>query len=87
MKPKLCICRLLHMASPLRPRWPFGRIPKDMEKLIRPKLVLTAGIAHGWTTGLFMSQDNVFHGADAFLEVLRVPQFFAQPKTASLSAL
>ena len=62
-----------YCAWPLRPRWPFGRIPKDMEKLIRPKLVLTAGIAHGWTTGLFLSQENVFHGADAFLEVLCAP--------------
>ena len=72
MKPTLCI-GTGYCTWPLRPRWPFGRIPKDMEKLIRPKLVLTAGIAHGWTTGLFLSQENVFHGADAFLEVLHAP--------------
>lgn len=65
-----------YCAWPLRPRWPFGRIPKSLEKLTRPKLVLTAGIAHGWTTGLFLSQDNVSHGADAFLEVLRAPRFW-----------
>ena len=52
------------------PRWPFRKVPKSLEGIQRPRLVLTAAIAHGFATCLFVTQENVFHGADAFLEML-----------------
>jgi hypothetical protein len=36
----------------------------------RPKLVCTAALAHGWWTCLFLSDDVVNHGGDAFAEVV-----------------
>lgn len=52
------------------PRWEYRRQPKELEHLVRPRMVLTAALAHGWTTGLFWSDESMPHGADAFLEVL-----------------
>lgn len=55
------------------PRW-SGRVPKRLEGCIRPRLVLTAAIAHGYLTKIFLSNENVFHGAAAFLEMLPATQ-------------
>jgi hypothetical protein len=52
------------------PRWTFRKVPKSLEGLHRPRLVLTAAIAHGFATCLYVAQDNIHHGADAFLELL-----------------
>lgn len=51
------------------PRW-IGRTPKTMDKLFRPKLVLTAALAHGYTTHLFLSSEQESHGSDAVCEML-----------------
>ena len=52
------------------PRWPFDRVPKDVEKLIRPKVILTAAIAHGWCTSLFMTSEVLDHGSSLLCECL-----------------
>ena len=52
------------------PRWPFDRVPKSMEKLIRPKMVLTAAIAHGWCTSLFLGSDLLDHGSSLWCECI-----------------
>jgi hypothetical protein len=61
------------------PRWGFRKVPKSLEGIQRPRLVLTAAIAHGFTTCLFMAPECVFHGADAFLEILFGTQDGARP--------
>lgn len=52
------------------PKWPFGRVPKSIEKFNRPRCTLTAAIAHGYCTSLFMSSEDMNHGADHFCDVL-----------------
>ena len=36
----------------------------------RPRTVLTATIAHGWCTSVFVADSRVNHGACAFIEIL-----------------
>lgn len=51
------------------PRMNIGRIPESLEKLKRPRLVVTACLAHGFTTGLFIQDsERVTHGANCFLD-------------------
>ena len=52
------------------PRWPFDRLPKSMEKLVRPKVVFTAAIAHGWCTALFMTNEYMDHGSSLWCELI-----------------
>ena len=52
------------------PQWPHGQKPKLVDELVRPTLTLTGCIAHGCATCLFLADETVSHGADAFLEVL-----------------
>lgn len=52
------------------PRLDLKRLPKELEHLQRPRLVLTAALAHGYSTNLFWANETVTHGADAFIEVL-----------------
>ena len=52
------------------PRYKFSERPKELDGFIRPKLVCTAALAHGWRTMLFLSDDVVNHGGDAFAEVV-----------------
>ena len=55
------------------PRYSYHRRPKDLDGLQRPRLCCTAALAHGWLTSIFLSDECVNHGADAFVEiVLRV---------------
>ncbi|CAJ1426268.1 unnamed protein product, partial [Effrenium voratum] len=52
----------------------LGRLPHAFDQLLRPKLVqssvLTACLCHGWRTGVFLQDDHLRHGADAYLEVV-----------------
>ena len=57
------------------PRWGYGRVSKKMENLHRPRTVLTAAMAHGYGTYLFMADEIQSHGSDAFCEVLSGAQF------------
>ena len=52
------------------PRYPFSDKPKELDGFVRPKLVCTAALAHGWVTSVFLNDDVVNHGADAFVEVV-----------------
>lgn len=52
------------------PRWPIDRVSKAMEQLIRPKVCLTAAIAHGWCTCLFMTPEFVHHGSSLWSELI-----------------
>ena len=52
------------------PRYPFSRKSHELDSFVRPKMVLTAAIAHGWCANVLLAQDNLNHGADAFCEVL-----------------
>ena len=52
------------------PRWPFDRTPKVLENKPRPRLIMTAVIAHGWCTALLLADDHQTHGANAFCESL-----------------
>ena len=52
------------------PQWPF-RPPKQLDNFHRPKLVLTASLAHGFCGCLFVSHDEYTpHGASFFCDVL-----------------
>ena len=52
------------------PAYPF-RTPHSLDKLIRPKLVLTAAICHGFHCGLFVAHDETTpHGAANYCEIL-----------------
>ena len=53
--------------------WPAYafRPPHNLDKLVRPKLVLTAAICHGFHCSLFVSHDETTpHGASNYCEVL-----------------
>ena len=52
------------------PRWPFSKTPKFLEGIARPRLVVTAALAHGYCTSIFVAEEKVSHGSDAFCEVL-----------------
>jgi hypothetical protein len=52
------------------PRWPFAKLPKNLDGRARPRLVLTAAIAHGWAVDLSMADEDLNHGASAFCETL-----------------
>ena len=52
------------------PRYPWARLPKNLEGLIRPRLSLTAAIAHGYVTNFWLASERVNHGPDCFLEQL-----------------
>ena len=52
------------------PAYPF-RTPHSLDKFIRPKLVLTAAICHGFHCSLFVAHDETTpHGAANYCEVL-----------------
>ena len=57
------------------PRWPFDRVPERLDGMNRPRLVLTAALAHGYCATLHFADEAVSHGSDAFCEVLCGPQF------------
>ncbi|CAE7834952.1 unnamed protein product [Symbiodinium sp. CCMP2592] len=53
------------------PRMNISRQPESLEKLRRPRLVVTAALAHGFATGLFIQDsERVSHGANCFLDQL-----------------
>ena len=54
------------------PRWPKGRLPKlpGLDKAVRPRSVLWAGMAHGWCTDFLLADDDLHHGSQAYMEIL-----------------
>ena len=58
------------------PQWPWGVVDKTLATFRRPRLVLTAAIAHGYGTFLYVADEDLSHGSDAFCDVLaRVLEF------------
>lgn len=52
------------------PQYTF-RKPKCLDSLVRPKLVVTGSIAHGYCTDIYITDDEVMsHGGSAFCEIL-----------------
>jgi len=54
----------------LMPKYAFGEKPKGLERLRRPKMTCTAVMAHGWFTGVYLSDDSINHGADYSIDLL-----------------
>ena len=53
------------------PKYDFTRKPHDIEALKpRPRMTVTGGVAHGWCTGIFIAQETMSHGSNAYVEVL-----------------
>ena len=61
------------------PKYPYHRVPHELENMARPRMVLTAVLAHGHRVGVFLSDDEtVTHGSDHLIEILcRVIQSIA----------
>ena len=53
------------------PKWDFNRRPHEIEQLKpRPRMTVTGGIAHGWCTAIYIAQETLSHGSNAYVEVL-----------------
>ena len=53
------------------PKFDFTRKPHEIEGLKpRPRMTVTGGIAHGWCIGIFIAQETMSHGSNAYVEVL-----------------
>ena len=53
------------------PKYAFNRKPHEIEALKpRPRMTVTGGVAHGWCTGIFIAQETLTHGSNAYVEVL-----------------
>ena len=53
------------------PKYDFTRKPHEIEALKpRPRMTITGGIAHGWCTCIFVAQETLTHGSNAYVEVL-----------------
>ena len=53
------------------PKYDFNRKPHTIENLKpRPRMTVTGGMAHGWCTGIFITQETLSHGSNAYVEVL-----------------
>ena len=53
------------------PKWKFDRPPKQIAMLgARPRVVVTAALAHGYSNSWYLAPDELSHGADAYCEVL-----------------
>ena len=53
------------------PKYDFNRRPHEIEQLKpRPRMTVTGGIAHGWCTAIFIAQETMSHGSNAYVEAL-----------------
>ena len=51
------------------PKYDFNQKPQLIEGLkLRPRMTVTGGIAHGWCTGIFITQATLSHGSNAYVE-------------------
>ena len=61
------------------PQWPWRIIDKVLDKIRRPRVILTAAMAHGYGVFLYVADEELSHGSDAFCDVLaRVLEFVAR---------
>ena len=53
------------------PKWTFDRPSKEIEKLgARPRVIVTAAMAHGHAILFFLQPEELTHGADGYCETL-----------------
>jgi len=45
------------------PKFHHDKVPHELETLHRPTMILTGALAHGWTTGLYVSLEAYGHGS------------------------
>jgi hypothetical protein len=66
------LCIIIDSMDKTKFAWPrfAGRLPKSLHGRIRPTMTLTAAIAHGFLTSIYVQSQRVDHGADNFCEIL-----------------
>lgn len=52
------------------PRYKMHKLPKFLDKHYRPHLTCMACICHGWTTGIFLADENVDTGGNMMCEIV-----------------
>ena len=52
------------------PQYPFHRKPAVLDNLIRPRVILSAVLCHGWCSNIFLMEESLHHGASSFCELL-----------------
>ena len=60
------ICVIIDSMGKWGSAWPkfhHDKIPHDLERISRPTMILTAALAHGWCTGLYLSLEPYGHGS------------------------
>ena len=65
------ICIIIDSMGKWGSAWPkfhHDKIPHELERIARPTMILTAALAHGWCTGLFLSLEPYGHGSVSKLE-------------------
>ena len=74
LRPETLVCIMIDSMDKKKCAWPqlpFHRASKELTNLIaRPRLCWTAVLVHGWATIIACANDEVPHGANAYLEVL-----------------
>jgi hypothetical protein len=67
------ICIIIDSMGKWGSAWPkfnHDKIPKELELISRPTMILTAALAHGWCTGLYFSLEPFGHGSVRALTVI-----------------
>lgn len=60
------ICIIIDSMGKWGSAWPkfhHDKTPHELEKISRPTMILTAALAHGWCTGLYLSLEPLGHGS------------------------
>ena len=52
------------------PQWVTHRLPAYAQKPHRPRSVLTAVLCHGWCTCIYLADEEINHGGNAFCELI-----------------
>ena len=52
------------------PQYPFHRTPAVLNNLIRPRVILSAVLCHGWCSNIVLMEESLHHGASSFCELL-----------------
>ena len=52
------------------PKYRFSQRSKEIDKFVRPRVILTAALAHGYCGCVWLADEGLTHGASAAIEVL-----------------
>jgi hypothetical protein len=52
------------------PKYNLARKSHKLDELVRPRVLVTGAIAHGWTSQMIISDETIVHGASYFIDVL-----------------